>query len=359
MSLNIEQLYRRIGLLACSSVFLLFLLGGLVRATGSGMGCPDWPKCFGLLAPPTCDCDLPPNYQTVFLEKRLKKVDRFASFLNKIGMEESAKRLRNDPSIRVPEEFNPVKAWIEYINRLFGVLSGLFGLAWIVLVFIKRSLKKYRFWVSMGFVFLLLNAWLGSLVVATNLIPGIVSLHYLLSFVCLFSMIRAYSLSSSKNWISNLKLENSFNVGNNRNRAVIFWIISWLVVTLGTWSREQTELLRVAGSLISDHDSMLNLTGMGWIFIVHRYIPGVLFLVLLRWVYIQKKLGSVDLTSPEFVLLLVAFLQIVLGAIQVVYVLPMWSQVMHIVLGSAFVTLGFIWAISEHNQLKDHGSSNA
>jgi len=194
MSLNIEQLYRRIGLLACSSVFLLFLLGGLVRATGSGMGCPDWPKCFGLLAPPTCDCDLPANYQQVFLEKRLKKVDRFANFLDRVGMETSANRLRRDPSIRVPESFNPLKAWIEYINRLFGVLSGLFGFAWFLLVWIKKELNPYRWWVVFGFFFLLVNAWLGSLVVATNLIPGIVSLPYLLSFVCLFALIYAYHL---------------------------------------------------------------------------------------------------------------------------------------------------------------------
>ncbi|MEI6541738.1 MAG: COX15/CtaA family protein, partial [Planctomycetota bacterium] len=60
------------------NVFLLFFLGGLVRATGSGMGCPDWPKCFGLWAPPNCECKLPANYQEIYLQKRLQKVERFA-----------------------------------------------------------------------------------------------------------------------------------------------------------------------------------------------------------------------------------------------------------------------------------------
>ena len=50
-------------------VYLVILAGAIVRMTGSGMGCPDWPKCFGYYIPPTEATDL--SWEWSILKVRL------------------------------------------------------------------------------------------------------------------------------------------------------------------------------------------------------------------------------------------------------------------------------------------------
>ena len=110
------------------SLFLLYILilaGGVVRCTGSGMGCPDWPKCFGMYIPPTSVDQLPENYEKIFVEGRIKKNERLSSVLSFFGLNKLSEKIKNDPEIKKGESFNVFKTWTEYINRLIGALVGL------------------------------------------------------------------------------------------------------------------------------------------------------------------------------------------------------------------------------------------
>lgn len=63
------------------SIYLVVIAGSFVRISGAGMGCPDWPKCFGQWIPPTDSTVLPNDYKEIYLEKREKKVEKFSGFL--------------------------------------------------------------------------------------------------------------------------------------------------------------------------------------------------------------------------------------------------------------------------------------
>jgi cytochrome c oxidase assembly protein subunit 15 len=107
-------------------IYLVVVAGSFVRITGSGMGCPDWPKCFGQWVPPTEAEQLPKNYREIYLEKRSKKIEKFCKFLSSIGLKSTSEKILKDPTLLVEETFNAQKTWTEYINRLFGFLAGNF-----------------------------------------------------------------------------------------------------------------------------------------------------------------------------------------------------------------------------------------
>ena len=95
------KLFRLSTIISAVLTYLIIFIGGMVRVSGAGMGCPDWPKCFGRWIPPTS--------------------------------------LSQIPDYIDPAKFNIVLAWIEYLNRLFGVLVGFSILITLILGFKYHS----------------------------------------------------------------------------------------------------------------------------------------------------------------------------------------------------------------------------
>ena len=92
-------------------IYLVIIAGSIVRITESGMGCPDWPKCFDQYIPPTDVSQLPENYQLFYSSKREKKIKKFTSFLTVIGLEEKAILIKADKSLLYEQPFNVWNTW--------------------------------------------------------------------------------------------------------------------------------------------------------------------------------------------------------------------------------------------------------
>ncbi len=160
--------FRRLGTLTIFAVYFVILVGGIVRASGSGMGCPDWPTCFGQWVPPTDESQLPANYHEIYAQR---------------GYENT--------------QFNPVKTWTEYTNRLIGVTIGflIFLTAWSSRIYLKTD--KTIFYLAVSVFFLVgFQGWLGSTVVASNLKPLMITLHMLLALFIVALLI--YTITRSQ-----------------------------------------------------------------------------------------------------------------------------------------------------------------
>ncbi len=127
--------FRRLARVTLASVYLLILVGGIVRGTGAGMGCPDWPRCFGRWVPPTSAAELPADYRETYRQGRIAKNQKVAARLDRLGFHTIAENIFRHPASFIETEFNVTKTWIEYVNRLVGILIGFlitltFAFAW-------------------------------------------------------------------------------------------------------------------------------------------------------------------------------------------------------------------------------------
>jgi len=191
--------FHKLSLSTLVAVYVLILVGGVVRSTGSGMGCPDWPKCFGNWVPPTEISELPPDYKEIYADYRHKKNLRFAQYLRVLGMGSTADQLLNDESVLIETDFNPTKTWIEYFNRITGVTIGLLIIA--VFVYSLKFWKSDRKITVISFLTLLLvsfQGWLGSFVVSSNLTPWTITVHMFLALLLVAMIIYLVHISSSR-----------------------------------------------------------------------------------------------------------------------------------------------------------------
>ena len=163
-------------------IYLVIVAGSIVRITESGMGCPDWPKCFDQYIPPTDISELPENYQYYYSSVREKKIKKFTSFLKSIGLEEKAILIESDKSLLYEQPFNVWNTWLEYINRLIGALAGLFIFGGFILALKQKKDKILKSLLAFGLILLtFFQAWWGSMVVATNIVPWVLTVHMVIA----------------------------------------------------------------------------------------------------------------------------------------------------------------------------------
>lgn len=294
--------FRRFLVSSLVLTLLVILAGAVVRTTGSGMGCPDWPKCFGQYIPPTDISQLPADYKEIF------KVEG-----------------------KTIADFDAFKTWIEYINRLLGALLGLAALAAVVCSFTYwNSNKRLVGLAALNLLLILLAAWLGAKVVYSNLAVSSITIHMLVSFAIITVVAFTILYERAVNLVNPITIKVSTQI---RNLFLLVIGLFVFQVLMGTQVREEVDKLVVATDN-TERDRWISL--LPGIFFIHRTFSliwaallGYLFMQVFR--YYRQNTG---IFRPLFAAGVFTFLEIVTGAVMSYFAIPPAIQPIHLLFSS-------------------------
>lgn len=292
--------FRNIARLTVGAVLFLIVIGGIVRMTGSGMGCPDWPKCFGQIVPPTDISELPVDYKT-----------RFAVQGKEIA------------------DFDPFKTWVEYINRLFGVLIGLFSLLTVVFAArIRKQVPRALWWSLGGLFFVILAGGVGAIVVLTDLHSGTITIHMVIALLTVLCFLMATFTVADIRRVQAVELPQA--VWISAGMLILFTLIQ---IIMGTQVREQVDEIAKQMGEASRGDWIDALTGVYHLHKVFHY--GIFLLLIGLTVQLRKfraHLGPVrNMLVFNFLLLM---MEATVGIGMHNLGIPAWLQPLHLLLAA-------------------------
>jgi heme a synthase len=296
--------FKRFVVLTVISVYLLILAGGIVRTTGSGMGCPDWPKCFGKWVPPTNESELPADYKIKY------SVHGYET------------------------EFNAVKTWIEYINRLLGALIGVFIIVAFVLSF-RYPDKLVRQLCGLALFMVIMEGIVGKYVVSTNLKPLLISFHLWGSIFIIIVLI--YVMCRVRK--EDLQTGTIEQVGQLKKLNVLLIIITVIQIVLGTQVRQQIDELSASLGFERRMEWIDNLDSY---FNIHRSFSILVLLINVYFIYRLYKANSASVMKwSAYGIALLMAIEVIGGMIMGYFNIPAVIQPIHMLAATMLLGLQF------------------
>ena len=316
--------FQKLAVAALVSVLVLMFVGAIVRVTGSGMGCPDWPTCWGCLIPPTA------VEQVDFTKLPIEKFQR------------KAERMGRDPSSITEEtlraDFNPRHVWTEFINRLCSLPVGFFSLVTFIAAFWQREKRPLVFWMAFGsLVVVLINAWMGARVVYSGLQPGVLTTHLALAMLLTGMLVYCAWRGTDTPWRVSMA---PAPLARLRTAVVILLVSIVAEGVIGAQVREMTDELAKFHRDAPRSSWIAELEG-SWKYLFHRSFSWVVFgAALWAWV-LTKRHRAGGAGWVERTVLGIVLAQMLLGVVMSQIHIYSWVQVLHV--GLAAVLLTFVW----------------
>ena len=321
-------------------VYLVIIAGAVVRMTGSGMGCPDWPKCFGYYIPPTDVSQLQwqPEFpynggQVIIREESLLVAKSDFTTRNNYNENNWEPYQKHDYAV-----FNALHTWIEFINRLLGALAGMATLilALASISFWKKDKKitliSWLIVFGMGF-----QAWLGATVVYSVLEPFKITLHMVMALIIVALLVYLIYSSNSTSAIGKF----------DKKVTLTLWIalgLTLVQIILGTQVRQ---FIDHQIDLLGQNAKDIWLVNPSLQFYFHRSFSILVVMINLYLAYTiyQKKL---EYSKINWVLGLL-FVEVITGVVMYYFHFPFASQPLHLILAAFLFGIQFYLVLETSN----------
>src|SRR3954452_11942167 len=293
-------LYAKVAAVALAALALIVLTGAAVRMTGSGLGCPDWPKCYG---------------QTV-----------------------------------APLESHAI---IEYTNRL---LSGFVGIAVIAAGALAWFRRPFRWHLALFGGFLPIGvvgqAVLGALVVKHHLAPGLVMGHFILSMILLDA---AFALAWCARYEPEQRGRSTDRLGVWAVRALV--PIGQLTIVAGTIATASGPHAGSHGERLVQRFDFRGGDTLHWVVQRHGALAGVVGLALCGvWLLLRRNGGEKRALKPLTVTIGLVALQGALGLVQYASKLPAELVWLHVALAT-LTWVSVLWTVASAGPLGPRGAA--
>ena len=320
-------------------MYLIFLAGSIVRMTGSGMGCPDWPKCFGYLIPPTSEDQITWKENTVF-EEGMIIIKNKELFVAKQDLKtRESFYVENWETYKKHDyaKFNKYHTWTEYINRLVSVVAGFVFLFLIAGAYrFRKENKTIPILAFVAFFLMLFEAWLGKTVVDTNLTPEIITIHMVIGLVIIALLLKLKFIISPKN--KTYKYNSLFN-----KLLIVSVIFSLIQIAMGTQVRQFIDEQVKQFGFENKNYSLLN---PSFKFYFHRSFTIAIVLVNLGLFYLNQ-IKDLGYKLVNWIVFLI-FLEAITGILMYYAEFPIGTQAIHLLSGAVLFGLQFyLWLQSK------------
>jgi heme a synthase len=310
-------------------VYAVIMAGAVVRATGSGMGCPDWPKCFGYYIPPTERTQIEFNEGKEFKKgsfiiwnEALWKAKHDLVAGKEVNPADWEKYTKHDYA-----EFNAAHTWTEYVNRLMGALLGI--ASFIALLFSFPLRKKDGMLVALSAVTVFLigfEAWLGAKVVDSNLAPVKITTHMIVALIIV--AVAIYTIHRARAAAAPVKVPAYLKI-----LLITVLACSLLQTFFGTQVRENIDEIANA---MDDQYRELWVEQLGSYFNIHRLFAIAVILLNALMVYglYKNTPGKNSLRSQGVLLLVLLFAELAAGVVLARFGMPAAFQPVHLFLAA-------------------------